>query len=67
MAFSQAPEAELLPPLQWRSIGPDRGGRSIAVAGHKDRPFEYYFGATGGGLFKTTDGGASWTPVTDGK
>ncbi|MBI3981873.1 MAG: hypothetical protein HY337_03100 [Gemmatimonadetes bacterium] len=39
----------LLPRLQWRSIGPDRGGRSIAVAGHKDRPFEYYFGATGGG------------------
>jgi photosystem II stability/assembly factor-like uncharacterized protein len=58
---------ELLPPLRWRSIGPDRGGRSIAVAGHKDRPFEYYFGATGGGLFKTTDGGVSWRPVTDGQ
>ena len=38
-------------PLGWRSIGPDRGGRSIAVAGHSGRPFEYYFGATGGGLF----------------
>lgn len=56
-----------LPPLEWRSIGPDRGGRSIAVAGHPDRPHEYYFGATGGGLFKTTDGGSSWFPVTDGQ
>ena len=57
----------LRPPLEWRSIGPDRGGRSIAVAGHADRPFEYYFGATGGGLFKTTDGGTTWAPVTDGQ
>ena len=57
----------LMPPLGWRSIGPDRGGRSIAVAGHSERPFEYYFGATGGGLFKTTDGGSSWLPVTDGQ
>ena len=57
----------LLPPMEWRSIGPDRGGRSIAVAGHAERPFEYYFGATGGGLFKTTDGGTTWTPVTDGQ
>ena len=57
----------LLPPLEWRSIGPDRGGRSIAVAGHAERPLEYYFGATGGGLFKTTDGGNTWVPVTDGQ
>ena len=57
----------LLPPMEWRSIGPDRGGRSIAVAGHAERSFEYYFGATGGGLFKTTDGGSSWTAVTDGQ
>ena len=60
-------EPLLLRPLKWRSIGSDRGGRSIAVAGHKDRPFEYYFGATGGGLWKTQDGGASWRPVTDGQ
>lgn len=53
--------------MQWRSIGPNRGGRSIAVAGSASRPLEYYFGATGGGLWKTTDGGQSWKPVTDGQ
>src|SRR6185295_9031149 len=53
--------------LRWRSIGPDRGGRSIACAGSSARPFEYYFGATGGGLWKTNDGGLTWKPVTDGQ
>src|SRR5476649_530052 len=51
--------------LRWRSLGPPRGGRSIAVAGSTVRPYEYYMGATGGGLWKTTDGGMSWKPVTD--
>ncbi|MDH5745149.1 MAG: glycosyl hydrolase, partial [Candidatus Aminicenantes bacterium] len=67
LSFSQIDESLLFRPLQWRCIGPKRGGRSIAVAGHKDRPFEYYFGATGGGLWKTTDGGTTWHPVTDGQ
>src|SRR5690349_24880435 len=53
--------------LQWRSIGPPRGGRSITSAGSSARPNEYYFGATGGGLWKTTDGGLTWRPVTDGQ
>ncbi|HXF25456.1 MAG TPA: glycosyl hydrolase, partial [Gemmatimonadaceae bacterium] len=53
--------------MAWRSIGPNRGGRSIAVAGSSSRPLEYYFGATGGGLWKTTDAGQSWKPVTDGQ
>jgi photosystem II stability/assembly factor-like uncharacterized protein len=53
--------------MQWRSIGPNRGGRSIAVAGSARRPLEYYFGAVGGGLWKTVDGGQSWKPVTDGQ
>ncbi|MBH15854.1 MAG: glycosyl hydrolase [Gemmatimonadetes bacterium] len=61
-----SPPKDLFPPLEWRSIGPNRGGRSIAVAGHKNRPNEYYFGATGGGLWKTEDSGSSWNPVTDG-
>jgi photosystem II stability/assembly factor-like uncharacterized protein len=51
--------------LRWRSIGPARGGRSIAVAGSSARPHEYFFGATGGGLWKTTDGGLTWRPVSD--
>jgi photosystem II stability/assembly factor-like uncharacterized protein len=51
--------------LKWRSIGPNRGGRSQAVAGSDSRPLEYYFGATGGGVWKTTDGGQTWKPVTD--
>jgi hypothetical protein len=51
--------------LRWREIGPFRGGRSVAVAGSAKRPNEYYFGTTGGGVFKTTDGGITWAPVTD--
>jgi len=53
--------------LQWRNIGPNRGGRSIAAAGSPGRKNEYYFGATGGGLWKTSDGGTTWRPVTDGE
>jgi photosystem II stability/assembly factor-like uncharacterized protein len=52
--------------LEWRNIGPVRGGRSTAVAGSVARPDEYYFGAVGAGLWKTTDGGENWSPVTDG-
>jgi photosystem II stability/assembly factor-like uncharacterized protein len=57
----------VLKAFQWRSIGPLRGGRSIAISGVKGRPREAYFGATGGGLWKTTNGGGTWTPVTDGQ
>ncbi len=53
--------------LKWRNIGPNRGGRSQAAAGSTRRPLEYYFGATGGGLWKTTNGGTTWFPVTDGQ
>jgi photosystem II stability/assembly factor-like uncharacterized protein len=51
--------------FRWRSVGPDRGGRSLTVAGVKGQPKVGYFGATGGGLWKTTDGGDTWTPITD--
>ncbi|NQW26426.1 MAG: glycosyl hydrolase [Flammeovirgaceae bacterium] len=53
--------------FQWRNIGPDRGGRSLSSMGSPGRPNEYYFGATGGGLWKTIDGGNEWFPVTDGQ
>lgn len=53
--------------LVWRNIGPIRGGRSLGSAGSPSRPNEYYFGATGGGLWKTTDGGNEWEAVTDGQ
>ena len=51
----------------WRNIGPNRGGRSLGSSGSPGRPNEYYFGATGGGLWKTVDGGNEWFPVTDGQ
>ncbi len=53
--------------LKWRNVGPARGGRSITSVGSVARPLEYYFGATGGGLWKTTDGGVTWSAVGDGQ
>ncbi len=53
--------------LQWRSVGPFRGGRVTAVAGVPSQPMVYYFGATGGGVWKTTDGGVNWEPISDGQ
>ena len=52
--------------LKWRGIGPFRGGRSTAVAGDANNRLVFYMGATGGGVWKTIDGGISWTPVSDG-
>ncbi len=60
-------DSSLFNALKWRNIGPNRGGRSIACAGSTSRPLEYYFGAVGGGLWKTTDGGTTWKAVTDGQ
>ncbi len=60
-------EKEYYNGLEWRNIGPKRGGRSLGCAGSPSRPNEYYFGATGGGLWKTVDGGNEWKAVTDGQ
>ena len=60
-------DSAILKSYKWRSIGPDRGGRSIAATGVRGRPKEAYFGAVGGGLWKTTDGGSTWNSVTDDK
>jgi len=56
---------ELLEGYRWRNIGPDRGGRSIAVSGVVGQPDVAYFGAVGGGLWKTTNGGNDWNSITD--
>ncbi len=52
--------------VSWREIGPYRGGRSCAVTGVSGKPNLYYFGATGGGVWKTEDGGRSWENLSDG-
>ncbi len=52
--------------LEYRLIGPFRGGRSAAVTGVPNQPNLYYFGATGGGIWKTKDGGRSWENISDG-
>mgnify|MGYP003896715287 CR=1 FL=1 len=51
--------------LQWRNIGPFRGGRATAVAGIAEQPNMFFMGTTGGGVYKTVDGGMNWSPVTD--
>ena len=56
----------LLNSLEWRLIGPFRGGRVVAVAGDPVHPQVFYFGSTGGGVWKTTDGGILWENVSDG-
>jgi photosystem II stability/assembly factor-like uncharacterized protein len=61
------PDPAVLGTFKWRSIGPERGGRSLTVSGVKGQPSVGYFGATGGGLWKTTDKGTTWAPITDGQ
>ena len=61
-----APKEELYSSLEYRLVGPFRGGRSAAVTGVPGEPNLYYFGATGGGVWKTLDGGRSWKNISDG-
>src|SRR4051794_13977521 len=51
--------------MQWREVGPFRGGRADAVEGIVGEPNTYYFGSCGGGVWKTTDAGQTWKNVTD--
>ena len=55
-----------LPNIEWRSIGPYRGGRASTVSGSTKSENTYYFGATGGGVWKTTDSGQNWKNISDG-
>ena len=59
--------AQLFDGLSWRMIGPFRGGRAIAVTGVAGDGRTFYFGAVGGGVWKTIDAGTVWTPVFDGQ
>ena len=62
MAFDQS----LLRTMEWRCIGPPRGGRVVAVTGDPADPMTFYFGACAGGVWKSDDGGAYWQNVSDG-
>ncbi len=53
--------------LRYRLVGPLRGGRVTTVTGVPSQPKTFYMGVASGGLFRTTDGGVTWTPITDGK
>src|ERR1700704_1617716 len=63
---STAKENDPLKVLQWRQIGPFRGGRSTAVAGVATQPMVFYFGGTGGGVWEPTGGRINWGPGRDG-
>jgi photosystem II stability/assembly factor-like uncharacterized protein len=60
-------DAALFKGMQYRLVGPSRGGRVTTVTGVPSQPRTFYMGVASGGLFRTTDSGATWTPITDGK
>src|SRR5215216_7661786 len=66
-AYSQSVDSSLFNGLRYRLVGPSRGGRVTTVTGVPSQPKTFYMGVASGGLFRTTDSGATWTPVTDGK
>ncbi len=65
-APAQAPDTTAWKAINWRLVGPFRGGRSVAVAGIPSQPLSYLAGYTGGGLWRTDDAGISWRNISDG-
>ena len=63
--FAQTVDARLYSDMKWREIGPMRGGRTRALAGVSSQPATFYLGMVNGGVFKTTDAGATWQSVWD--
>ncbi|HEV8589345.1 MAG TPA: YCF48-related protein [Pyrinomonadaceae bacterium] len=63
--FAQQYDPNLFSGMKWRLVGPHRAGRVTAVAGIPGNAAVYYFGTPGGGLWKTTDGGRTWKPISD--
>ena len=61
----QPVDTSLFGGLEWRNIGPFRGGRSASVTGVRGKPSLYYFGSTGGGVWRTKDGGQTWSNISD--
>ena len=66
-AWAQSGHPVPLTDLEWRLIGPFRGGRVLAVTGTQENPSTFYFGAVGGSVWKTTDAGMVWKPIFDGQ
>ena len=64
---SQTVDSSFFNGLRYRLVGPARGGRVTTVTGVPSQPKTFYMGVASGGLFRTTDSGATWTPITDGK
>ncbi|MGY6558426.1 MAG: WD40/YVTN/BNR-like repeat-containing protein [Nitritalea sp.] len=65
-SYAQTFDEKVYDAVQWRNVGPHRGGRSAAVAGVASERNTFYFGATGGGVWKTLDGGNTWKNISDG-
>ena len=63
--FGQADPALFEKALQWRMIGPHRGGRTVGAVGVPQQPHTFYIGVNNGGVWKTTDAGRTWKPIFD--
>src|SRR5579862_3303883 len=59
--------AQAQPRMQWRLVGPFRGGRALAIEGVAGDPATFYFGGVAGGVWKSGNAGQTWEPLTDGQ